>query len=122
MNLNALHRRLLQEVQQIGNPFPPVIYGGLCGSGTRSVIGVDAVPARFMVTNPGTSEDCEVDILKGGPQLCDELYLSMRYISVQSHYQSMALDYKHLAQCDACYDTTDLAAAPAAQPRTSSVS
>jgi hypothetical protein len=70
MNLNALHRRVLQDVLQIGNPFPLVITG-LCGSGTRSVIGVDAISARFMVTDPGTSEDCEVDILKGGPQSCD---------------------------------------------------
>jgi hypothetical protein len=29
MNLNALHRRLLQDVLEIGNAFPFVITGGL---------------------------------------------------------------------------------------------
>jgi hypothetical protein len=28
MNLTALHRRLLQDVLEIGNAFPPVITGG----------------------------------------------------------------------------------------------
>jgi len=103
MNLNALHRRLLQDVLQIGNTFPFVITGGYavqahglvdrlsrdidvatnsplpmswladhlvaglaeCGWQVR-VIGVDPVSARFMVTDPGTGEDCEVDILKEG--------------------------------------------------------
>jgi hypothetical protein len=103
MNLNALHRRLLQDVLQIGNKFPFVITGGYavqahglvdrlsrdidvatnspvpmsslaghlaaglteCGWQVR-VIAVDPVSARFMVTDPGTGEDCEVDILKEG--------------------------------------------------------
>jgi hypothetical protein len=30
------------------------------------VIGVDPISARFMVTDPGSGEDCEVDILKEG--------------------------------------------------------
>jgi hypothetical protein len=30
------------------------------------VIGVDPISARFMVTDPGTGEECEVDILKEG--------------------------------------------------------
>ena len=103
MNLNALHRRLLQDVLEIGNAFPFVITGGyavqahglvdrlsrdidvatdssvpmdslagllvagLTERGWRvRVIGVDPVSARFMVTDPGTGEDCEVDILKEG--------------------------------------------------------
>jgi hypothetical protein len=103
MNLNALHRRLLQDVLEIGNAFPFVITGGyavqahglvdrlsrdidvatnssipmtsladhlvagLIGRGWQvRVIGVDPISARFMVTDPGTSEDCEVDILKEG--------------------------------------------------------
>ena len=103
MNLNALHRRLLQDVLEIGNTFPFVITGGyavqahglvdrlsrdidvatnsqipmtsladhlvagLTERGWRvQVIGVDPVSARFMVTDPGTAEDCEVDILKEG--------------------------------------------------------
>jgi hypothetical protein len=103
MNLNVLHRRLLQDVLEIGNAFPFVITGGyavqahglvdrlsrdidvatnsstpmpsladhlvagLIGRGWQvRVIGVDPISARFMVTDPGTSEDCEVDILKEG--------------------------------------------------------
>jgi hypothetical protein len=80
MNLNALHRRLLQDVLEIGNAFPFVITGGYAvqahglvdrlsrdGRGWQvRVIGVDPISARFMVTDPGTSEDCEVDILKEG--------------------------------------------------------
>lgn len=103
MNLNALHRRLLQDVLEIGNVFPFVIAGGyavqahglvdrlsrdidvatnssvpmasladhlVTGLSERGwqvrVIGVDPVSARFMVTDPGTGEDCEVDILKEG--------------------------------------------------------
>ena len=103
MNLNALHRRLLQDVLEIGNAFPFVITGGyavqahglvdrlsrdidvatnssvpmaslaeqlvagLIGRGWQvRVIGVDPISARFMVTDPGTGEDCEVDILKEG--------------------------------------------------------
>jgi Nucleotidyl transferase AbiEii toxin, Type IV TA system len=103
MNLNALHRRLLQDVLEIGNAFPLVITGGyavqahglvdrlsrdtdvatnsavpmssLSGDLVAAlaergwqvrVIGVDPISARFMVTDPGTGEDCEVDILKEG--------------------------------------------------------
>jgi hypothetical protein len=103
MNLNALHRRLLQDVLEIGNAFPFVITGGyavqahglvdrlsrdidvatnssvpmssladqlIAGLKERGwqvrVIGIDPISARFMVTDPGTSEDCEVDILKEG--------------------------------------------------------
>jgi hypothetical protein len=103
MNLNALHRRLLQDVLEIGNAFPFVITGGyavqahglvdrlsrdidvatdssvpmdslaglpVAGLTERGwlvrVIGVDPVSARFMVTDQGTGEDCEVDILKEG--------------------------------------------------------
>jgi hypothetical protein len=103
MNLNALHRRLLQDVLEIGNAFPFVITGGyavqahglvdrlsrdidvatnssvpmaaladhLIGGLTERmwqvrVIGIDPISARFMVTDPGTGEDCEVDILKEG--------------------------------------------------------
>jgi hypothetical protein len=103
MNLNALHRRLLRDVLEIGNAFPFVITGGyavqahglvdrlsrdidvatnspipmttlaghlVAGLTERGwqvrVIGVDPVSARFMVTDPGTGEDCEVDILKEG--------------------------------------------------------
>ena len=103
MNLSALHRRLLQDVLEIGNAFPFVITGGyavqahglvdrlsrdidvatnssvpmaslaeqlvagLIGRGWQvRVIGVDPISARFMVTDPGTGEDCEVDILKEG--------------------------------------------------------
>jgi hypothetical protein len=103
MNLNALHRRLLQDVLEIGNAFPFVITGGyavqahglvdrlsrdidvatnssvpmasvadhlvagLTERGWRvRVIGVDPISARFMVSDPGTGEDCEVDILKEG--------------------------------------------------------
>jgi hypothetical protein len=40
---------------------------GLAEQGWRvRVIGVDPISARFMVTDPGTGEDCEVDILKEG--------------------------------------------------------
>jgi hypothetical protein len=103
MNLNALHRRLLQDVLEVGNAFPFVITGGYAVQAhglvdrlsrdidvaTNStipmasladhlvaeltargwvvrVIGVDPVSARFMVTDSGTGEDCEVDILKEG--------------------------------------------------------
>jgi hypothetical protein len=103
MNLSDLHRRLLQDVLEIGNAFPFVITGGyavqahglvdrlsrdidvatdsaipmealardlevgLTSRGWRvRVIGVDPISARFMVTDPGTAEDCEVDILKEG--------------------------------------------------------
>lgn len=103
MNLNDLHRRLLQDVLEIGNAFPFVITGGyavqahglvdrmsrdidvatnsslpmtslaehlVTGLGERGwrvrVIGVDPVSSRFMVTDPGSGEDCEVDILKEG--------------------------------------------------------
>jgi hypothetical protein len=103
MNLNDLHRRLLQDVLEIGNAFPFVITGGyavqahglvdrlsrdidvatdssvpmdslagllVAGLTKRGwlvrVIGVDPLSARFMVTDLGTGEDCEVDILKEG--------------------------------------------------------
>ena len=103
MNLNALHRRLLRDVLEIGNAFPFVITGGyavqahglvdrlsrdidvatnsslpmasltdqlVSGLTERGwqvrVIGVDPISARFMVTEPETGEDCEVDILKEG--------------------------------------------------------
>jgi hypothetical protein len=103
MNPNALHRRLLQDVLEIGNAFPFVITGGyavqahglvdrlsrdidvatnssvpmavladhlIAGLTERMwqvrVIGIDPISARFMVTDPGTGEDCEVDILKEG--------------------------------------------------------
>jgi hypothetical protein len=103
MNLNALHRRLLRDVLEIGNAFPFVITGGyavqahgLVDRLSRDIdvatnssvpmasladhliagltergwqvrpIGVDPISARFMVTDPGTGEDCEVDILKEG--------------------------------------------------------
>jgi len=43
------------------------LVGGLAERGWQvRVIGVDPVSARFMVTDPGTDEDCEVDILKEG--------------------------------------------------------
>ncbi len=43
------------------------LVAGLAGRGWRTrVIGVDPVSARFMVTDPETGEDCEVDILKEG--------------------------------------------------------
>lgn len=101
MNLTALHRKLLQDVLEIGNTFPLVITGGyavqahglvdrlsrdidvatdspmpmssladhliaaLVERGWQvRVIGVDPISARFVVTDPGTGEDCEVDILK----------------------------------------------------------
>ena len=101
MNLNDLHRRLLQDVLAIGNEFPFVITGGYAiqahglvdrfsrdidvatdsslsmdSLATRlaqgltergwqvRIIGVEPVSARFMVTDPELSEDCEVDILK----------------------------------------------------------
>jgi hypothetical protein len=103
MNLTALHRRLLQDVLEIGNAFPFVITGGyavqahglvdrlsrdidvatnssvpmasladdlIAGLTERGwqvrVIGVDPISARFMVTDPETREDCEVDVLKEG--------------------------------------------------------
>jgi hypothetical protein len=103
MNLSALHRRLLQDVLEIGNAFPLVITGGYAVQAhglvdrlsrdidvaTNSpvpmssladllvaalvergwlvrVIGVDPISARFMITDPGSGEDCEVDILKEG--------------------------------------------------------
>jgi len=101
VNLNDLHRRLLQDVLAIGNEFPFVITGGYAiqahglvdrfsrdidvatdsslsmdSLATRlaqgltergwqvRIIGVEPVSARFMVTDPELSEDCEVDILK----------------------------------------------------------
>jgi hypothetical protein len=103
MNLNALHRRLLRDVLEIGNTFPLVITGGYAVQAhglvdrqssdidvaTNSpvpmpslvdhvvaaltergwqvrVIGVDSISARLMVADPGTGEDCEVDLLKEG--------------------------------------------------------
>jgi hypothetical protein len=103
MNLNALHKRLLQDILEVGNAFPLVITGGyavqahglvdrlsrdidvatdssvpmesladhvataLTERGWRvRVIGVDPMSARFMVTEPESGEDCEVDILKEG--------------------------------------------------------
>lgn len=101
MNLNDLHRRLLQDVLAIGNTFPFVITGGyavqahglvdrlsrdidvatdsslsmdslasqmvagLTARGWRvRIIGIEPLSARFVVTDPGLGEDCEVDILK----------------------------------------------------------
>ena len=101
MNLNDLHRRLLQDVLEIGNAFPLVITGGyavqahhivdrfsrdidmatdsmvtmdaivatvvdgLAGRGWRvEVIGVDPHGARMMTTDPGSGEQCELDILR----------------------------------------------------------
>ncbi|HTR91034.1 MAG TPA: hypothetical protein VMI73_04765 [Trebonia sp.] len=37
MNLNDLHRRLLQDVLEIGNAFPPVITGGYAVQAHRLV-------------------------------------------------------------------------------------
>ena len=101
MNLSDLHRRLLQDVLEIGNTFPLVITGGyaiqahrivdrfsrdidmatdsaatmeaivatvvdgLTGRGWRvEVIGVDHHGARMMTTDPGSGEQCELDILR----------------------------------------------------------
>jgi predicted nucleotidyltransferase component of viral defense system len=101
MNLNDLHRRLLQDVLEVGNAFPLVITGGyavqahrlvdrfsrdidmatdsaatmeaivaavvdgLTGRGWRvEVIGVDPHGARMMTTDPGSGEQCELDILR----------------------------------------------------------
>jgi predicted nucleotidyltransferase component of viral defense system len=101
MNLNVLHRRLLQDVLEIGNDLPLVItggyavqahqlvdrfsrdidmatdslmtmdaivatvIGGLSERGWRvEVIGVDHHSARTMVTDPGSGEQCELDILR----------------------------------------------------------
>ena len=101
MNLNDLHRRLLQDVLEIGNAFPLVITGGyavqahrlvdrfsrdidmatdstvmmdtivtvvvegLSGRGWRvEIIGVDHHGARMMATDPGSGEQCELDILR----------------------------------------------------------
>jgi Nucleotidyl transferase AbiEii toxin, Type IV TA system len=101
MNLNDLHRRLLQDVLEIGNAFPLVITGGyavqahrivdrfsrdidvatdsvvtmdaivatvvdgLTGRGWRvEVIGVDPHGARMMTTDPGSGDQCELDILR----------------------------------------------------------
>jgi len=101
MNLNALHRRLMQDVLEIGNTFPLVITGGyavqahrlvdrfsrdidmatdslaamdaivatvvdgLSGRGWRiEIIGVDHHGARMMATDPGSGEQCELDILR----------------------------------------------------------
>lgn len=101
MNLNDLHRRLLQDVLEIGNTLPLVITGGyavqahrlvdrfsrdidvatdsattmeaivavvvdgLSGRGWRvDVIGIDHHGARMMTTDPGSGEQCELDILR----------------------------------------------------------
>ena len=101
MNLNDLHRRLLQDVLEIGNALPLVITGGyavqahrivdrfsrdidmatdstvametivatvvegLAERGWRvEVIGVDPHRARMMATDPGSGEQCELDILR----------------------------------------------------------
>lgn len=101
MNLNVLHRRLMRDVLEIGNPLPLVITGGyavqahrlvdrfsrdidmatdspqtmdaivatvIAGLAERGwqieVIGVDHHGARMMVTDPGTGEQCELDILR----------------------------------------------------------
>lgn len=101
MNLNDLHRRLLQDVLEIGNAFPLVITGGyavqahrivdrfsrdidmatdsmatmevivatvvdgLIGRGWRvEVIGIDPHGARMMTTDPGSGEQCELDVLR----------------------------------------------------------
>ena len=103
MNMSDLHRRLLQDVLEVGNDLPYVITGGyavqahgiverpsrdidvatnssipmeilasrliegLTERGWRvHVIGIEPVSARFMVTDPELSQDCEVDILKEG--------------------------------------------------------
>ena len=101
MNLNDLHRRLLQDVLEIGNAFPLVITGGyavqphrlvdrfsrdidmatnsaatmeaivaavvdgLSRRGWRvEIIGIDHHGARMMTTDPGSGEQCELDILR----------------------------------------------------------
>lgn len=101
MNLNDLHRRLLQDVLEIGNALPLVITGGyavqahrivdrfsrdidmatdstvamdaivatvvegLTGRGWHvEVIGVDPHGARMMTTDPGSGEQCELDVLR----------------------------------------------------------
>jgi predicted nucleotidyltransferase component of viral defense system len=101
MNLNALHRRLMQDVLEIGNSLPLVITGGyaiqahqlvdrpsrdldvatdsdipmediaaaiVAGLTARDwdirIVGVDPRSARMTATDPATSEQCELDILK----------------------------------------------------------
>jgi predicted nucleotidyltransferase component of viral defense system len=101
MKLNALHRRLMQDVLEIGNSLPLVITGGyaiqahqlvdrpsrdldvatdsdipmediaaavVAGLTARGwdmhTVGVDPRSARMTATDPGTSEQCELDILK----------------------------------------------------------
>jgi predicted nucleotidyltransferase component of viral defense system len=101
MNLNDLHRRLLQDVLEIGNAFPLVITGGYAVQAHRlvdrfsrdidmatdsaatmeaivgavvdglsrrgwrvEVIGIDHHGARMMTTDPGSGEQCELDILR----------------------------------------------------------
>jgi hypothetical protein len=66
MNLNDLHRRLLQDVLEIGNAFPLVlVVDGLTGRGWRvEVIGVDPHGARMMATDQDSGEQCELDILR----------------------------------------------------------
>jgi hypothetical protein len=69
MNLNVLHSRLLRDVLEIGNAFPLVITTtvteGLTERGWQvEVIGVDTHGARMMATDPGSAEQCELDILR----------------------------------------------------------
>lgn len=73
MNLNALHRRLLQDVLETGNAFPFVITGGYAvqahGLVDRLSRDIDvatnsSVPMASLADHLG--EDCEVDILKEG--------------------------------------------------------
>jgi predicted nucleotidyltransferase component of viral defense system len=101
MNLNALHRRLLRDVLEIGNTLPLVITGGYAvqahglvdrfsrdidmatdsmasmesivatvvdGLVSRGwsveVIGTDHHGARMMATDPGSGEQCELDVLR----------------------------------------------------------
>ena len=101
MNLNDLHRRLLQDVLEIGNAFPLVITGGYAVQAHRlvdrfsrdidmatnsaatmeaivaavvdglsrrgwrvEIIGIDHHGARMMTTDPGSGEQCELDILR----------------------------------------------------------
>jgi hypothetical protein len=101
MNLSVLHRRLMQDVLEIGNSLPLVITGGyavqahelvdrpsrdidvatdsgipmediaaavVAGLTARGwdvrIIGVDPRSARMMATDPATSEQCELDILR----------------------------------------------------------
>ncbi|MGW0086193.1 nucleotidyl transferase AbiEii/AbiGii toxin family protein [Streptomyces sp. NPDC003393] len=101
MNLSELHRRLLADVLDIGNPYPLVITGGYAVQAhglvdrlsqdvdvatenpapisdiVRSVsngltergwqveqIEIGALSGRLLATDPGTGEQCEVDVLK----------------------------------------------------------